>query len=409
LRQLAREDAAAAHEAWSGLQGRFSYSGEQRAELERFIALRAAAQLEPRAFQWLGELPAGFRDRRVHAWQARAALRARDWQALSTALHEMPAAQRDDEQWQYWQARALQQLGESGAARELWAALATEATYYGFLAADRLAQPYRFNELPTEVDESALGALHANPHVVRAREFLLAGIEVEARREWRTAVAKLGPQQRVAAAVLADSWDWHDRAVHTIAGTPLRQAYALRFPMPFGELVSTASQRFSLEPSLIYGVMRRESAYRRDARSRAGALGLMQLMPATARRVARSLGTPLVRGELLRADVNIRFGAKYFRDMLDRFDQHQVLAAAAYNAGPRRVRRWLPADGALDADAWIDTLPFGETRGYVRAVLAYTTIFSWRRGEEVMRLSERMPKIVAPEVAAGAEPAPEGS
>ena len=184
--------------------------------------------------------------------------------------------------------------------------------------------------------------------------------------------------------------------MYTIARTTQRSDYALRFPMPYREHIDTAARVFSLEPALIYGVIRRESAYRKDARSHAGALGLMQLMPSTAQRVADRLGTKVSNGDLLRADVNIRFGAKYFREMLDRFRDHQVLAAAAYNAGPHRVKEWLPDSGSLSSDVWVDTLPFKETRGYVQAVMAYTTIFDWRGGSEIVRLAERMPDITAP-------------
>ena len=166
--------------------------------------------------------------------------------------------------------------------------------------------------------------------------------------------------------------------------------------MPFDQHIDAAARTFGLEPALIYGVLRRESAYRPDARSPSGALGLMQLMPATAQRVAKRLGTRVSNGDLLRPDVSIRFGSKYFREMLDRFSDHQVLAAAAYNAGPHRVKKWLPASGSLPADVWVETLPFKETRGYVQAVLAYTTIFDWRRDNDVVRLRDRMPDIVAP-------------
>ena len=207
----------------------------------------------------------------------------------------------------------------------------------------------------------------------------------------------LDEEGRSAAALLADNWGWHDRAVYTIAGTRQRSDYTLRFPMPFDEHIDAAARVFSVEAALIYGVLRRESAYREDARSRAGALGLMQLMPATAQRVANKLGTQVTNGDLLRPAVNIRFGAKYFRDMLDRYSDHQVLAAAAYNAGPRRVNEWLPDSGSLPSDVWVETLPFKETRGYVQAVLAYTTIFDWRRGgADIIRLRERMPDVAAP-------------
>ncbi len=393
IQRLAQRDAEQARAAWEARKGAYVFSAGQAAEIDRYIALRASYQHRAPAYEWLSAVPEEYRTRGVHAWRARAALVSEDWVGLGVALAEMPLSQRSDEGWQYWYARALMNTGRERDARALFAELASETTYYGFLAADRLGQAYRFNNQPVQIDEQRMQAVAANHHVVRAREFLWLDLTVEARREWRAALGRMSEADKLAAALLAHDWDWHDRAVYTVAGTSFRGDYALRFPMPFAEHVSAAARDFTLEPALIYGVLRRESAYRADARSRAGALGLMQLMPGTARGVARALGTQVQRADLLRPATNIRFGSKYFRDMLDRFGENQALAAAAYNAGPHRVQRWLPRERARSADAWVDTLPFRETRGYVRAVLAYATIFEWRRGLPVTRLSARMPPV----------------
>ena len=193
---------------------------------------------------------------------------------------------------------------------------------------------------------------------------------------------------RFAAAELADDWGWADRSVFSVAKTGKKDALELRFPMPHTSEVQKASVKNAIETAWIYGVMRRESGFIEDIRSGAGAVGLMQLMPATAKDVARRQGKKRV-GDLTRAKDNISLGSYYLRYVLNKFNNNQPLATAAYNAGPARVKRWLPREHALSADVWIDTIPYSETRRYVRAVMAYTTIFEWRMNQQVTPLNKR--------------------
>jgi soluble lytic murein transglycosylase len=397
VKRLSQDDAELARGVWLSRRGKYSLVEQETARIDRYVAVRAALQRHAQAPEWLRSLSASARNPQAYAWRARADLYAGDWRRLRASVLAMPAALRADERWRYWLARAEDELGNRDAAQRAYSEFAQRTDYYGFLAADRIDKAYRINDRRTVVAGDALADLQQRDAAIRAREFLAVGLPIEARREWQTLLNGLDEQGRLAAALLADGWGWHDRAVYTMARTRQRNDYALRFPMPFDEHIDAAARVFSVEPALIYGVLRRESAYREDARSRAGALGLMQLMPSTAQRVANKLGTRVTNGDLLRPDVNIRFGARYFRDMLDRFSNHQVLAAAAYNAGPQRVKKWLPDNGSLPADVWVETLPFKETRGYVQAVMAYTTIFDWRRGgADIVRLRERMPAVAAP-------------
>ncbi|MDH3712715.1 MAG: lytic transglycosylase domain-containing protein [Gammaproteobacteria bacterium] len=397
VKRLSQDDAELARGAWLARRGKYSLGEQEIARVDRYVAVRAALQRHAQAPQWLRSLSASARNSQAYTWRARADLYAGDWRRLRASVLAMPAELRTDERWRYWLARADDELGNRDAAQRAYNEFAERTNYYGFLAADRIDKDYRINDRRTVVASDVLTDLQNRDAAIRAREFLAVGLPVEARREWQTLLNGLDEQGRLAAALLADGWGWHDRAVYTIAGTRQRNDYALRFPMPFDQHIDAAARIFSVEPALIYGVLRRESAYREDARSRAGALGLMQLMPSTAQGVAKKLGTQVSNGDLLRPDVNIRLGTWYFRDMLDRFSDHQVLAAAAYNAGPRRVRKWLPDSGSLPADVWVETLPFKETRGYVQAVMAYTTIFDWRRGGvDIVRLRERMPEVAAP-------------
>jgi soluble lytic murein transglycosylase len=229
--------------------------------------------------------------------------------------------------------------------------------------------------------------------LLRARELFFLNRTLEARREWFQGIRKLNQEEIKQAASMASSWKWHDNAIKTVAKTGFHKDYDLRFPMPYRELVMGQVEKHELDPSVIYGLIRRESLFDPLAKSKVGALGLMQLMPYTARRVAKQLGLKRpAQGDILEVDNNIRLGTQYFKTVLDQFDDNVPLAAAAYNAGPKNVQKWLPQEQPLSADLWVETVPFKETRNYIQAVLAYATIFDKHLGQEV-QISSRMQDI----------------
>jgi soluble lytic murein transglycosylase len=202
----------------------------------------------------------------------------------------------------------------------------------------------------------------------------------------------MSPEELAATAVLADRWGLHDRAIYSAGKAEQKRAIGLRFPVLYRSAVARAAQENRLDPALVMGVMRRESAYIADVQSGAGAIGLMQLMPRTAKFVADLKGLDNWRGDLTDADTNIGFGSFYLRHVLDKFNNHIAMATAGYNAGPHRVTSWLP-EQAMDADRWIDTIPYTETRRYVRAVLAYTAIYEWHLTKKPRRLSQKLHPI----------------
>ncbi len=392
IRRHALADLGDAHQRWQGLRGQYQFSAADLADIDRRLALTAAYRGRDFALEWLEALPPAARDERTRAWRVRAALRQRDWAAAKRALDALEAGEQADRQWRYWRARTLQAMGEHGAARALYKVIAERSSYYGFLAADRLDQPYVIRDQRLRLDAPLRARLLARDDIRAAREYYLVGLAAQARRAWNAAVRQLAEDARLGAAVLAHQWGWHDRAVWTAAQTSHRNDYALRFPTPWDEQVSAASRDHALEAAWIYGVMRRESAFMADVRSSAGAVGLMQLMPRTAQFVGEKIGRPVSTAELTDAALNIRLGSYYLNHVRERFG-HPALATAAYNAGPRRVQGWLPKEGELDADIWVDTIPFTETRRYVRAVMAYTTVFQWRLSQRTTPLAERMPAI----------------
>ena len=203
------------------------------------------------------------------------------------------------------------------------------------------------------------------------------------------------------AAKLAHEWGWHGRAILTLAKTPYRDDLELRFPLAYRDEVLAQAEAKSLDPAWVFAIVRQESAFMPDARSHAGALGLMQIMPGTGRSIARSLNRKLrSKYQLLEADTSLLYGSTYLRTLLNRLNDHPVLATAAYNAGPHRVERWRPEEGDVDADLWIEVVPFRETREYLRRVVTYTVIYEQRLSREPVRLSVRLSPIPARDQAA---------
>ena len=263
--------------------------------------------------------------------------------------------------------------------------------YYSFLAADRAGYRYQFAHVPLRYRPAELADIEQHPAILRARELYAIKRLADARREWNYAIERLDTPNLLRAAKLADEWGWHDRAITTLARARYWDDLELRFPLAHQQEVVREAQRQRINPAWAFAIIRQESAFTPDARSNAGALGLMQLLPRTARSMARSmrLRRPRYR-DLLDSETNIRLGIRYLRQVQDRYDGHPVLATAAYNAGARNVRRWLPEAGNVAADVWIETVPFSETRDYLKRVLTYTVIYEQRLGKDPVPLLQRM-------------------
>lgn len=393
LDRWARKDIAAARNAWAQIKGRYKFSAPRHYALERKLALRLAWRHKPGAHKALRALPAAGHNEESRAWLVRSALLKEDWGKVSQALKRLTPEERAEESWQYWRARADEAQGRKQTAQKRYETLANKASFHGFLAADRLKRDYNIQQLTAPVDQKRRAHIQTLPAMRRAKEYHALGMSVSARRHWLIAIKGMSEPQLVAAADLAREWKWYDRAILTIAKTQHQSDLRLRFPMPYKDNIRPHSEKHQLDSAWIYGVMRRESAFMHDVRSGVGATGLMQLMPKTAQYVGKKMGRKVRKQDLVLPDLNIALGSYYLRSVLDRFDNHPVLATAAYNAGPGSVNRWLPKGGKRSADIWIDTIPYDETRRYVRAVLSYTAIFEWRMQKPVTRLIKKMPDI----------------
>lgn len=394
LDRLVRLDPAQGRIALARLQSRFEFDDSDRIALLRIAAVRAAQRHEPQAGEWLAEISGS--DAVADEWRVRAALRTQDWPAARVALDALPQSLQEQSTWQYWRARVEAATGDDAAARARFERLATDTGYHAWLAADRIGQGYRIENAAVTADEAIIESLGAMPGFQRAREFLALGMPAEARAEWQSAIADLEDDYLVQAAVLAQRWNWHTQAIATVNRARRFEHLDLRYPVAYAQQILPAATERNLDPALVYSLVRSESMFAADARSGAGALGLMQLLPGTGHEVARRLGIRLANSRALYdPDTNITLGSAYLGTVLDRFDRHEVLATAAYNAGPSRVSRWLPRDAALPADIWVETIPYDETRAYVHRVMGATAIFDWRMGRDVRPVSTRMIDVPA--------------
>ena len=379
---------------WQRLAQDMAFATELSDDVTRHAALWAARLNVPEASGLLNALSEVAATTEVQRWRLRTALRDGDWQRVLDVIDELPADESEREQWRYWQAIALKQSGRETDAILSLTALARERSYYGFLAADELGVDYVLEAQTTDADDAVLADLATKPDLIRARELFMVGLDGQARSEWDAAVSRLPIEQTLQAAVLAQRWNWHSRAIASAAKAGRYDDLELRYPLPHREAFATSAIAAGIPESWAYGIARSESLFMRDVRSGAGAIGLMQLMPATGRQTARELKTPYRgRDTLIDPVANIQLGTRYLANMFDRFDSHPALATAAYNAGPARVTRWLPGPQPLDARVWIETIPFNETRRYVRRVLSSDVIFDWRLTGTANRLSARLPVI----------------
>jgi len=394
LTRLARRDSDAAVSKSDTLATHFHFDAEQRGRIARAIAISRASSFAPDALQRLAALPADATDDAAREWRVRTAVSAQDWNATLAALDALSPAQAADARWRYLRARTLVKLERSEEAEKIFADVAREANFHGFLAADWLEQPYAICPNTASVDADASDTVRRDPSLIRAFEFFAIDLLPEARREWEFALRGFDARQRRAAAAAATQLGWYDRAVYTLnQGDDLR-LYDLRFPLARRKQIERDAHSAGIDPAWAYAIIRAESAWTTDARSAADAWGLMQLLPGTARQLAKVENVAFsAAGALFDPDLNIRLGTRYLSNMADRYDGSPWLASAAYNAGPDPVGRWLAARDTLEPDFFIETIPYKETRDYVARVLAFSVIYDWRLHGSALPLVSRLPRI----------------
>jgi len=399
VKRLARRDAGAAADYWEQVREKhLKTAAEAVLKIDEYIARQAGFQKHPRALEWMGKLQNPDED--VQLWRIRAALAQQDWWSALSWIDTLPADERNSDQWRYWRGRILEIQSNTlpalkPASERIFSTLSENRSYHGFLAADRLGSEYKFQSDPLNFSQKELDEIEKVPGITRSRELLHLGMKVDARREWNFVTRKFNDEDLKKASVLASQWGWHDRAISTIAKAAHYDDLEVRFPTAHKDIITEQAQDQGIEAAWIYGVLRQESIFMADARSHAGALGLMQLMPSTGRLTARELKFRIRSNkELLNIKKNIRLGSAYLRRMLDENNGNSALATASYNAGPYRVKKWLPEED-MPADIWVETIPYNETRKYVRRVMSYTVIYDEKLGGQRGLISTRMPVIKA--------------
>jgi len=394
--RLTFRDPEVALKRWRNVAGKHKFSETQKILTAQNIALWTARDNLSGAYKLLVKLPPAAQSDEVLRWRARSSLRETRWKRLLTDIAAMPEAERNSEEWRYWRAIARIESGQALAAVEDLESLRLERSFYGFLAADKLGMGYAFDNAHLLTDDMRLTALQSRPELRRARELFYVGQDGRGRSEWDAIVRHLSDDDKIQAAILANRWGWHSRAIAAAASLGKYDDLSIRYPLPYQESFEEFSTLASISSTWAYGIARSESLFMRDARSHAGAIGLMQLMPATGRDVAKDIMLPYSGlATLVDPESNIRLGTTYLGQMAARYGGNQVLATAAYNAGPHRVDRWLPENGAIDARIWIENIPFNETRKYVKRVLAAQAIFHWRMTGKIRRLSDELMLVQA--------------
>lgn len=379
---------------WNLRRGEFRIEREEQVRVDGRIGRALAAGRYLQASPYLAIVPEDATDSEIRTARVRSALWQQNWPGVLIALGQLSPGDQNLTVWRYWRARALESLGDDAGAAEIFRQLADKHEFYGFIAADRLGRDYALSFMPFPIAEAELESLANSDAFGAVREFRALNRPGEAQKEWMSIIEGLPRRDLTVAAHLAGRWNWHRLAILTAAKAGQWDDLALRFPLAYSEPVLANARERQLDPALVYGIIRRESAFDPSAKSPAGALGLMQVMPGTGEEVARRLNDVWRSGgSLLDPKLNVRYGTAYLRGLLDRFGDHTALAAAAYNAGPARVSRWLPAEQPRPADVWIETIPISETRQYVAAVLSHEAVYRHRLGDIPLRVSDLLREI----------------
>ncbi|WP_262927280.1 transglycosylase SLT domain-containing protein [Phytohalomonas tamaricis] len=377
-----RANTEAALAAWQRLSANASISDEQRHTIEHDLAFYSLVRHVDANSAWVDQVLPRLNDDDLFELRVRNALASRDWRGVFDWVRRMPNSIRTEAHWQYWLGRALEQLGDDTTARKAYAAAANERSFFGFAAADKLKVPYALNQEVISVNDAQREHVAALPVISRIKALYRINEPGLARSEWYALVGRSSAEDIPALAAYALSQQWYDLTVYASIKSKRWDALSWRFPHAYEPLFVKWGQARGVDPYFLMGIARRESAFNTQAVSPVGARGLMQLMPATARHVSQKESIPYDgEGSLDNAEINIRLGSAYIKSMLDRYQGNRIAAAAAYNAGPGRVDRWL-AQNDQPFDLFVESIPYRETREYVQAVLSYRAIFdSLSRGE----------------------------
>nr|WP_269469324.1 transglycosylase SLT domain-containing protein [Aeromonas enteropelogenes] len=371
-------------------RSRFGLSQADITPVERAIARRLLLDRLRSERQWLDNTVRLLADPDITELRARLAIWEEDWRGLSGWVKMMPMARQKEDRWRYWMARSLEVQGQQKQARDLYLETANLRGFYGFMAAQRTGAPYRMKNQTVPHVPDWRSASRRWPFLLRVQELLAMNEVAAARSEWIHNMDRNPVAQRIEFGHIALNRGWHDLAILASIRAEAWDALELRFPKPYKQTFSQVARERAVNMSLLYAISRQESALYPRAQSPVGARGLMQLMPATAKETAGKIGVPYrSEQQLFDPAMNIRLGSAYLKRLLDVYDGNRILAAAAYNAGPGRVKRWREQSADKPMDVWVESIPYRETRNYVQNVLSFDLIYQHKFQQPLRFMSDR--------------------
>lgn len=363
---------------YNKLKNKLKLTQKQQQEITQKFALALANKNHPKAQKWLHQVDESLMNTSVVQWRIADVLRKQNWELILRELESFPKALQSSNQWQYWYGRSLIATNKKEQGDLLLKELANHRHYYGFLAASFLNMPFNLQDEPIEVSEKEKNDLLNHSAAKRAFELFHIEKYSAARKEWNYWFLHLTEREKLVASKVSNEYKWFDRAIFTLAKLGYLNDVDLRFPLAFEEDISLYAEKSDIDPAWAFAIARRESSFMPDANSGAGARGLMQIMPATAKQLDRKRVST---NYLFNPQYNVKLGTKYLRILLDKYKGNNVLATASYNAGPHRVRQWIKEVQGMPLDMWIETIPYKETREYVKSVLAYQQIYQYKLGK----------------------------
>jgi soluble lytic murein transglycosylase len=394
LQRLAKRLPQLAYVQWKKVEDHFS--NEEQYYFYGWLGYEAARTQDDRALTWFRAAKDIQLNGNQLAWRTRAALRAGNWHEVWSSISAMPPTQQSEGAWRYWKARAWKALGRDSEADALFSELSHEYNFYGQLAAEEFgsapaAGMMTVSYQPTMIE---MEVMLSQPAMQRTLDLYRMGLREEAAKEWSLIVGKLDDRQLLVASEIASRHEMYDRSINAADRTVLLHDFNLRYPAPYRDSLQGRIQENNLEEAWVYGLMRQESRFIVQAKSTVGAAGLMQVMPATARWIARKLGMKDYQKSLIgQLDTNLRLGTYYMKNVLSELG-NPVLASAAYNAGPARARQWMD-DKPLEGAIYIESIPFDETRDYVKKVMSNTVYYAKLFGQSTLSLKQRLGVIEA--------------
>lgn len=378
LKRLVWRDEALALKVYQKAIKQQRLNDKQNKEVLSRLTVAAARSDDVTVERWyLGLSPAQISDA-AKQWKLAKELSDKDYVNFLQQLEQSSPEKKQDRQWRYWQTRAKQLVNPNIDIIAEYASLGKERSYYGFLAAARMGENNHLNHKPLMINVAVTDKLKSDKFGQRAFELYAIANFTQARREWDFWLRNLTQNETLAAVKLAHNKGWHSQGIASLGRLGILDDMDIRFPIPHPTVFNKFAKQYKVDVAWAYAIARKESIFMSDARSSVGALGLMQLMPSTAKSLSHK---KISAWNLLQVDTNVKLGISYLKILLNRFDNNIVLATAAYNAGPGNVNKWLKEQPKLPADEWIETIPFKETREYVKSVLAYTEIYQQKYGE----------------------------